>query len=127
MREIKFRAWDEHIEAMVSPEDMQLDGSGLVARYYQNCDDEESIWVTDSISLKGIILLQYTGLKDKNGVEVYEGDIGKFNGYICKLEWDEKAARFWWIDIITDQWILGRPSDAEVIGNIYENPELLEE
>lgn len=69
---------------------------------------------------------QYTGLKDKNGKEIYEGDIlkGTFYGfpiiehdYVFSVYWDERHKSF-----MTDYF---EPTECEVIGNIYENPELI--
>lgn len=73
---------------------------------------------------------QYTGLKDKNDEEIYEGDIINLdNRYIFHIEWDNDKTGFkpfnnhnillWWGDCIESH-------DIEIIGNIYENPELLE-
>ena len=77
---------------------------------------------------KNIILMQFTGLKDKNGKEIYEGDIFTFtNGprkTVAKVVFEE--AMFKMKD--NNGWgamILQREGDMEVIGNIYENPELL--
>ncbi len=104
MRQLKFRVWTERAKEMYIPDH-----------------------IANDIDMGKYQVMQYTGLLDKNGtgVEVYESDIGKLGEYICKLIWDELNAQFRWIDLNTGQWIQGRPSDAEVIGNIYENEELL--
>ena len=81
--------------------------------------------------------MQYTGLKDKNNKEIYEGDIvkeGKFNDVsdndkekdvLYIIEWREKSLGFGWkqvIPVLTGGLDLKK---SEVIGNIYENPELV--
>lgn len=77
------------------------------------------------------VVRQYTGTKDKNGKEIYEGDIITFGSTaqedLFEVVWDEDDARFvldsyggrgcWLIDV----------KDREIIGNIFENPELLEQ
>ena len=119
MREIKFRAWMEPLKKMdYSPINaVTFDGKKV---YFGNGD------ITGFHSA----LMQYTGLKDKNGVEIYEGDIiaswydfdttGKEQVVFDKGQYTLKGS----------QWSLaGHLSHypGEVIGNIYENPGLLED
>lgn len=80
-------------------------------------------------------VLMYTGLKDKNGKEIYDGDIVKYTSELENGIFEVKYSncRFYglWIeanfmDITTDLFYLGCSNELEVIGNIYQNPELLE-
>ena len=70
--------------------------------------------------------MQYTGLKDKNGKEIYEGDLLKQK---IIVKWNEKFAS--WC-LYREGWMFTHwfgescnPEECEIIGNIYENPELL--
>lgn len=132
MREIKFRAWDKTHKKML---DRVLAGNhdNLCSLVWIK---EDKKWVNfDSACGE---LMQYTGLKDKNGKEIYEGDIVRvpehfhdcWNPYVHK-EWvgvvEYEAPSFYiggegyeaFRDVSTE-------FQPEVIGNIYENPELLE-
>jgi len=138
-REIKFRAWKQNQKAMFYP--------------------KETIHPIDlpqvMLEKENDILMQFTGLKDKNGKEIYEGDIKrwKFNNRVRYSEcyWSDIDCGFRWrllkhnekqefydlpfkydneedfynYIIESNQRELGFDSFSEIIGNIYENPELL--
>ena len=120
MREIKFRAWVEEENEMLSVEEIIFCEVGGVA--------EINGWWDDS----RFILMQYTGLKDKNGVEIYEGDIVKWWGYEVQFGRQLRPERIIYInDYIKDTYKIlciteNTRQTVEVIGNIHENPELLE-
>ena len=123
MREIKFRVWDRGEKLMgnvnwLCPRDREV----FKVRGWFGGEDKELIG-------SQFELMQYTGLKDKNGKEIYEGDIvfcedGEFSK-TCKIEWDEVGARFFGIAIEDDDSYEMQEIYGEIIGNIYKNPELL--
>ena len=121
-REIRFRAWDNKQKEFHTWESLKCN-SISVAYLFNNTD---------------LRLLQYTGLKDKNGKEIYEGDICRcwggveFNSYyeynkIYEVKWQGSG-----FDMIINDcgygWNYSSGFDyIEIIGNIYENPELLKD
>lgn len=128
MRDIKFRAWDKELNRFRKP----FECTQLVIRL--------SGRVTDGATIPNIVLNQYTGLKDKNGKEIYEGDIVSFEDAECDAEgyhdnvflnrgvvsYDEVSMCYSFSNRQTvDMEDLYIPTDAEIIGNIYENPDLL--
>jgi len=66
---------------------------------------------------------QYIGLKDKNGKKIYEGDVVKTSLFVYKVEWNNKVCGFFPFAFNPDI----EAKECEVIGNIFDNPELLEE
>lgn len=69
---------------------------------------------------------QYTGLKDKNGKEIYEGDILEGSlGTTIEIYWHDEFAQFLSRTKSSSGLGIGNTSSWEIIGNIYENPELL--
>lgn len=118
MREIKFRAWDINMGEMV---DLNACPQ-LVLRL--------SGKVTEGSTCPNIKLLQYTGLKDRNGVEVYEGDIIKATTDVDNMcsgyggTYEIGVFEVMWDDYGFMPFIELPDAEFEVIGNIYENPEL---
>lgn len=134
-REIKFRAWDTEIKEMFPVVEVQWDVKGI-SGYTVDC--ESGTIGTYNSALPDIKIMQFTGLLDKNGTEIYEGCVvrfweGEHREYIEKVYFDNGAfgVRSWrgiapLQEYMTeDDDIYGQISCAEVIGNIYENPELL--
>ncbi len=125
MREIKFRAWDTEREVMATVTHIGLDD------YEVSMKDEECIrWRAPYPYV--CRLMQYTGLEDVNGVEIYEGDIVKivFNdfteseNFIGVIKYYEGMFS---VDNGNESYkLFDELNMNEVIGNIYENPELLE-
>lgn len=125
MREIKFRVWDGkkfgyiHLQSGVGK--ITLPGVDFMPHEYR---DFGQIKLPDST-----IFQQYTGLHDRNEKEIYEGDVMTFVDPLNKAEifWNDKLARFCRRIDGNSAFFNGEmANNGEVIGNIYENPELLE-
>lgn len=126
-REIKFRVWDPKGKQMIENDNLVMNCDGFFA-----IDEEGTDFPMD-------IVMQYIGIKDKNNREIYEGDIvrafSEGSSHVGEIKWRDSADggacpcyiiypaffnnQFWHLN--------GGPRDnaIEVIGNIYENPELL--
>ena len=137
-RDIKFRAWDKAREQMATYElgyviGISLDGSlDVTIEEVRGDEDVSRTWCKDS---EDIILMQYTGLKDKNGVEIYEGDMLADSIVSRIVMWSGDNACFVMCRELREDgkhghWLTFDRAQAEVrevIGNIYENGELLKE
>lgn len=117
MREIKFRAYLKEAKVIVDVNGINFGKEFILT----------SMWTRWEFS--EIELMEYTWLKDKNGVEIYDGDIFVMEDFF----WNEEVVSIWWYEVSWAWWIsLGEMFmhelnmyDFEIIGNIHQNPELL--
>ena len=150
MRNIKFRGWDKEYEKMTYFDDedyeykppfvFRLDQIFKKDSNYDDYEDFEYNDVTDNVEV-----MQYTGLKDKDGKEIYEGDIVKIHKHnfdygfkkdeIGQIKFIDGAFGFYREESKNEYYFNDLATESgyreleyyEVIGNIYDNPELLEE
>ena len=119
-REIEFRAWCSHRKKMLP-----------IITLKAICTANEELSQTEWSDLN---IMQYTGLKDKNGTKIFEGDVVNCVPYkkhlkdrimhgIREVVFDQQDATFYYDSNITMNW--GGIASYEVIGNIYENKDLL--
>ena len=119
MREIKFRAWDTKCQRWVKSNHLG-DSKKMTVRNtkkgFRFLNEKES----------DFIFCQFTGLKDKNGKEIYQDDIVNIDGLNVRVDWYNGA---WTVEYFTSpkRSYLSTfdESDIEIIGNVWESPELL--
>ena len=125
MREIKFRIYD--LQSKIMSDHFTLDD------YASDHDSEDGYFRyqlrNNDKPYNDNIIMQFTGLHDKNGKEIYEGDVVKHYNGVNPVTWETGLASFQmsFSNFVLDQEIIPDYSECEVIGNIYENPELLNE
>lgn len=113
MREIKFRVWDTDFKKMLLVNDAKFVNGVMIGAKGVSWDSK-------------VVIMQFTGLKDKNSREIFESDILKDYGEVV---WVEQSASFR-VNPFGNKDISFMESflnmdELEVIGNVYENPELL--
>ena len=122
MRDIKFRVWDNERNTMFNSKSVDIDFFEGKIEITSDTIRYDEVY-TDEI--KDFELMQYVGCKDKNNKEIYEGDIVKTREHIGKIIYSKGM---FFIDVKGDFYlpIYNVSEFIEVIGNIYENPDLLD-
>lgn len=122
----KFRAWDEELKLMLDVFLIDFKKRGIVGEHW-------GFGETNFISFDDIELMQSTGLKDKNGEEIFEKDILDYNGRKVIVKWHGSYACFIYefVDELKNRTAEWQPLylsyyKFEIVGNSLENPELLE-
>ena len=138
MKEVKFRAWDSEANIMIYSDHRTRKLYDVYYGFEMNekgelecrCEgDFSESHVLDGGNLDNI--MQYTGLKDKKGVEIYEGDIVEYELFgrekRMTIEYDQESASFRYCiaDEIKFTFDSGNNERMSVIGNIYEHKHLL--
>lgn len=135
-REIKFRAWGGDYFKMCEVLVIAFDTKDVYIKYFGEALQDH---IEEYVPLAKLELMQYTGIKDDNGVDIFHRDLVKFNDrtIIYEVIWDEYRVAWWLKDVKADKRERDSDTDSQqllnnswqqrvVIGNIYENPELLE-
>lgn len=122
---LKFRAWDKETQTMLDVSLIDFKKSVLIGEHWEFGE-------TNFINFDEIELMQSTGLFDKNGREIFEGDILKNNKYITSVFYENgaycvKFRRTPNTTVTMNVISFIEKYKTRIVGNIYENPELLEE
>ncbi|MFC2796714.1 MAG: YopX family protein [Streptococcus sp.] len=122
----KFRAWDKETKTMLDVSLMDFKKSVLIGEHWEFGE-------TNFINFDDVNLMQSTGLYDKNGKEIFEGDILDYKGRKAIVKWHGSYASFIYefVDELQNRTTEWQPLylsyyKFEIIGNSLENPELLE-
>ena len=141
MREIKFRMFDKESGELFTQNQFAVAGNGLITFAFDELgmgsetNGFAGYEFVESKDLEEVVLMQYTGLKDKNGVEICEGDVVSYKTVTIddymefSVVFDSAKARFAeqikGSEFLSDGSFLRSTRKIEVIGTIYQNPELI--
>ena len=134
----KFRMWMKSLKWMCDVTNISLD-----SKFVDICQQGDTERYTEmSVEFDEIVLMQSTGLKDKNGKEIFEGDIVRTTRFLGRADeiggfYEYEKDYVGVVKVLEGAWVIDTGSVAvrlwseidepEVLGNIYENPELLED
>lgn len=134
MREIKFRAWD-NVTAQLEPEFLKHitaeDGTEFATSAFRFIGGKRTIVTLLEVldHPEHYVVMQFTGLKDREGREIYEGDILSDGNSTVRVQWSDKdyadSVGFGCISVMNDTEYNIHYAKWKVIGNIYENSDLL--
>lgn len=123
MNNLKFRAYFEQYERMI--DNIGIINQNMILVDFTNSGELEPIFITDKIHV-----MQSTGLFDKNGVEIFEGDIVRntHTGSVGRVHWCvHNTGFFYYVEKDKKDYTVFRANhNLEVIGNVYENKELIQ-
>lgn len=127
--EIKFRAWDKKNKEMVDVLGLSwfwIDVEGISEMIIGTKNNTQRI---TKYGIRDFILMRFTGIHDKNGREIYEGDILKLNSELFDLKDEIFIVDNFYYDVcyLNSFNNVDENDSIEVVGNIYENPELLKD
>lgn len=124
MRAIGFRAFVKRKKKMLPVTDLCFNETEAVG--VSGCGNAKCTLCVDWYSFDDVVLMQYTGLKDKNGKKIFEGDIcwEEYGECYGVVKFEEGKFLYVWENIAEDLWEVA--DSIEIYGNIHENPELLE-
>lgn len=124
-REIKIRAWLKEEKKMVIVETIDFSEKSI---QYLEKNEIMDAYLLRTKFLEDVELMQYTGVKDKNGKEIYEGDIYHVGDKNIRylVVWFDSGFEGKQLRSTSYAGLKSWAKDTEILGNIYENPELLE-
>lgn len=127
----RFRAWDVLAEKMIDEILMISFVRKEIIGKFSDGSTSVPLKFEDERNGEDVILMQSTGLRDKNGKEIFEGDVLTLQNYPAKGVVEFRTDSGMWVNCLKEygyfEYLGNVASSRKIIGNIYENPELLED
>jgi uncharacterized phage protein (TIGR01671 family) len=129
-RKIKVRVWSKPLERFLTKDEWFLDFDGDL--HFIEYDEDSNQYWPDRVPEENYVVQQYTGILDKNGVEIAEGDIIQYQDGSHQAPFYDKVVVEWVSE--NDGWVYSgwkfcdnflQGGEFQVVGNLLENPELL--